>query len=130
MFLLAYDGSPAAQRALDHAAGLVGPGGELAVVNVIPSQSVSSRLQTVSDRERTQQAAILREAKALLARRGVDAHVIEAVGDPVTEILAAAEASNAETIVVGRGRRRRLHGSLSARIVRSAGSDVLVVHGP
>lgn len=129
MLLLAYDGSPVAKRALRHAATLVGRGGKLAVVNVIPVQAVSSRLETVSDEERTRQASILREARVALRRRGIEPQLIEAVGEPVTEILAAAEATNAGTIVVGRSETRHLaRGSLDSRLVRGAQADVLVVH--
>lgn len=128
MLLLAYDGSPVSKRALEHAATLVGRGGELAVIKVIPLQSISSRLETVSDDERSRQASILHEARAALGRRGIEPRLIEAVGDPVTEILAAAEATNAGTIVVGRSERRHLaHGSFDSRLVRSAEADVLVV---
>jgi nucleotide-binding universal stress UspA family protein len=128
VLLLAYDGSPVSKRALEHAATLVGRGGEFAVVNVIPVQSVSSRLETVSDDERSRQASVLREARAALGRRGIEPQLIDAVGDPVTEILAAAAAANAGTIVVGRSERRHLaHGSLDSRLVRAASADVLVV---
>jgi nucleotide-binding universal stress UspA family protein len=129
VLLLAYDGSPVAKRALEHAATLVGKGGQLVVVNVIPVKSISSRLETVTDEERSRQKGILREAAVALRRYGIDPEVIEAVGDPVTEILAAAEATNAGTIVVGRSERRHLaHGSLDSRLVRGARADVLVVH--
>jgi nucleotide-binding universal stress UspA family protein len=129
MILLAYDGSPVAKRALRHAATLVGRGGKLAVINVIPVQSISSRLETVTDEEHSRQASILREAGVALRRYGIDPQLIEAVGDPVTEILAAAEAAKAGTIVVGRSERRHLpHGSLDSRLVRAAQADVLVVH--
>jgi nucleotide-binding universal stress UspA family protein len=129
MLLLAYDGSPVAKRALRHAATLVGRGGKLAVVNVIPVQAVSSRLETVSDEERSRQASVLREARVALRRRGIEPRLIEAVGEPVTEILAAAEATNAGTIVVGRSETRHLaRGSLDSRLVRGAQADVLVVH--
>ena len=47
--LVAYDGSAEAKRALTHAAELVGPGGSVSVVNVIPVQSISS---TARDGER------------------------------------------------------------------------------
>lgn len=128
MLLLAYDGSPTAKRALQHAAGLVGRGGELAVVNVIPAQSVSSRLETVTEDERDQQARTLREANDLLAHRGIEPELIEAVGDPATEILEAAEKRNAELIVIGRSERRHLaRGALDTRLVRNAAADVLVV---
>jgi nucleotide-binding universal stress UspA family protein len=127
--LLAYDGSPVAKRALRHAATLVGRGGKLAVINVIPVQSISARLETVTDDERSRQASILREARVALRRFGIEPELIEAVGDPATEILAAAEESAAKTIVVGRSQRRHLaHGSLDSRLVRSAQADVLVVH--
>ncbi|HET6643395.1 MAG TPA: universal stress protein [Gaiellaceae bacterium] len=128
MVLLAYDGSAVAKRALQHAATLVEQGRELAVINVIPAQSVSSRLETVTEEERGRQARILREANGLLARRGIEAQLIEAVGDPATEILAEAEKRNAETIVVGRSEGRHLaRGQLDSRLVRSARADVLVV---
>jgi nucleotide-binding universal stress UspA family protein len=129
MFLLAYDGSAAAKRALEHAARLAGRGGDLAVINVIPSQSISSRLQTVSEEERSRQEEILDEAKAELAHRGIDPQLIGAVGDPTVEIVAAAERTNSGTIVVGRSPRRHLvHEGLASRLVRQAGADVLVVH--
>jgi nucleotide-binding universal stress UspA family protein len=128
VLLLAYDGSPAAKRALQHAADLLGPGGELAVINVIQAQSVSSRLETVTDEERGRQGRILREARIALDSRGIEAQLIEAVGDPATEILAAAEEKNAETIVVGRSEsRHRARGALDSKLVRSARADVLVV---
>jgi nucleotide-binding universal stress UspA family protein len=128
MVLLAYDGSAVAKRALQHAATLVEQGRELAVINVIPAQSVSSRLETVTDDERSRQTRILRQADALLAHRGIEAELIEAVGDPATEILAEAEKRNAHTIVVGRSERRHLaRGSLDSRLVRSARAEVLVV---
>ena len=128
MMLLAYDSSPSARRALVHAADLLGPGGALAVINVIPSQSVSSRLETVTQGERDQQARTLREASDLLAHRGIEPQLIEAVGDPATEILDAAEKRNAEIIVIGRSDRRHLaRGALDTRLVRNAAADVLVV---
>jgi hypothetical protein len=78
MFLVAYDGSPAAHLALHHAAALVGPGGELAVIKVFPVRSVSSRLETVSDRERSRQAGLLHEAELQVGRHGVEPRLIAA----------------------------------------------------
>jgi nucleotide-binding universal stress UspA family protein len=128
VLLLAYDGSSVSKRALEHTATLVGRGGRLAVINVIPAQSISSRLETVTDEERSRQASVLREARVAFRRYDIAPQLIEAVGDPVTEILAAAEATNAGTIVVGRSERRHLpHGSLDSRLVRDAQAAVLVV---
>ena len=127
--LLAYDASPPAQRALQHAAQLLRRPGELTVVNVIPTQSISARLESVTDKQRARQARILHEATASLARRGLATQTIGAAGDPATEILTAAEMTKADVLIVGSdGHRRPLHGSLSSRLVRAARCDVLVVH--
>ena len=52
------------------------------------------------------------------------------VGDPTTEILAAAQQTGADVIVVARHRAKVPHalGTVSGRIVRRAHCDVLVVH--
>ena len=128
--LVGYDGSEAARRALVHAAELVGRGGILGVINVITTQAVSSRLETVRDGERGQQRKLLQEAKMLLGEWEVQMTPVKAVGDPATEIRAAAEESGAGIVVVGRGSglRRLIHGSVSTRLVRQAPCDVLVVH--
>ena len=47
--LVAYDGSPAGRRASVHAADIVGRSATVTVVNVVPTQAVGSRLQTVTD---------------------------------------------------------------------------------
>jgi nucleotide-binding universal stress UspA family protein len=129
--IVAYDGSAPARRALERAARLAGHGGVVGVVNVIPAQSVSSRLVTVTDEQDRAQRRLLREAAAVLARRAVRADLIAAAGDPATEILSAADASDADLIVVGRRRRRArsvVHEPLSATLSRKTTRDVLVVH--
>jgi nucleotide-binding universal stress UspA family protein len=129
--LVGYDGSQPAQRALEHAADLVGRGGTVSVINVIKVQSVSSRLVTVSEKEQTAQDRLLRESELVLTRRGIKAEIIAGAGDPATEILAAAESIGAGVIVIGRRKRLRLRllrTSVSDTLVRRAGIDVLVVH--
>jgi nucleotide-binding universal stress UspA family protein len=129
--IVAYDGSEAARRALERAARLAGRGSVVDVVNVIPAQSVSSRLVTITDEQDRVQKRLLREAGAVLARSGVRANLIPAAGDPATEILSAADASEADVIVVGRRRKlraRRLREPLSTRLSRRTSRDVLVVH--
>jgi nucleotide-binding universal stress UspA family protein len=129
--MVAYDGSASGLRAVEHAAGLVRRGGNVIVINVIPSQSISARLETLSDAERDRQTRLLREAENALRKRGVTAHPVRAAGDPAREILTAAEEMGAAVIVVGRQRRRRvprLGTPLSDVLVRRASVDVLVVH--
>jgi nucleotide-binding universal stress UspA family protein len=127
--LVAYDGSPEASRGLIYAANIVGRGGRVTVVNVIPVQSVSARLQTVSDDQRQAQRNLLADARSLLEARGVEATIVGTAGDPVVEILAAREAAGAGALVVGRSpRRRALHMRVGDQLVRRAPCDVLVVH--
>jgi Universal stress protein family len=81
--LVAYDGSPQAERALVHAATLVRHGGTVRVVNVVPAQGVGARLQTVGDDDRGRQVGVLARARRLLAAHGVHAETIAAAGDPL-----------------------------------------------
>jgi nucleotide-binding universal stress UspA family protein len=128
--LVGFDGSEASKRALVHAAELVGHGGNLDVINVIGSQPVSARVGSLVDGERHRQRKLLHEARALLGEWEVRMTPHAALGDPTNEIRAAARDNGAEVIVVGRGSglRRLIDGSVSARLVRRAPCDVLVVH--
>jgi nucleotide-binding universal stress UspA family protein len=127
--LVGYDGSETARRALVHAAKLVGRGGEVDVINVIAAQAVSARIETVREGDRRRQRKVFREAKALLEELDVRMTPVKAVGDPSTEIRAAAEKRATGIVVVGRGSglRRLIHGSVSNRLVRNAPCDVLIV---
>jgi nucleotide-binding universal stress UspA family protein len=128
--LVGFDGSDASKRALVHAAELVGRGGNLDVINVIGAQPVSARVGSLVDGERHRQQKVLHEAKTLLGEWEVRMTPHRAIGDPTSEIRAAAAQSGVGVIVVGRGSglRRLIDGSVSARLVRRAPCDVLVVH--
>jgi nucleotide-binding universal stress UspA family protein len=127
--LVAYDGSAAARRALDHAGELARPGDRVTVVNVMPEPGVGARLGPPAE-ERNRQSLLLGEARRLLAVRGIEADLAAPVGDPAAEIVAAADELGADLIVVGRHRSRSHHllGSVSDHIVRAANRDVLVIH--
>ena len=124
--LVAYDGSPEAKRALAEAAVFARRGNRVAVVNVIPAQSVGSRLVTVAEEQEERQRRLLTEAARLLAREGVDAEPVRAAGDPLTEILALAEKLEARLVAVG-GHRHQFRHSIGDRLLRRARCDVLVV---
>jgi nucleotide-binding universal stress UspA family protein len=123
--LVAFDGSPESRRALREAARIA-RGDGVAVVHVIPAQSVSSRLVSLPAEKQDRQRRLLMEASRLLARDGVEAELVEAAGDPLTEILAASERLGARLLAVGGHRRHFRHG-LGDRLVRRAPCDVLVV---
>jgi nucleotide-binding universal stress UspA family protein len=129
LVLVAYDGSASSRRALEHAAAFTPPGGHVLVANVIPEQSVSARLETVSDAQRAKQRRLLREAESILKQRGIAARPVALAGERATELLAAAQATGARLLIVGSdGGRHVLRRSLSAALARRASCDVLIVH--
>jgi nucleotide-binding universal stress UspA family protein len=115
--LVAYDGSPSARRALEHAAGIHREGDELAVVFVAEAPNTGN--------------GQLEEARRLLAERGIDVLPIEAVGPPARAICVAADRHAFDTIVIGRRNIRDaglvLLGSVAARVVAGATCNVTVV---
>ena len=117
--LIGYDDSEEARRALDRATALAGYGSTITVVSVAPDGQA-----TATD--------VLAHARDHLVGRLVDATYLQPVGDPADEIVAAARSLGADVVVVGRRSgnllRRLMLGSVSAKVVRNAPCDVLVVH--
>jgi nucleotide-binding universal stress UspA family protein len=111
--VVGYDGSQGAVRALDAAAQLVGYGSTLTVVSVAPGPSGDGRESLADARER-------------LLLKQVTARFIARAGVPADEIVEAARELQADLIVVGR-RTPPADESVSAQVVSSAASDVLVV---
>jgi nucleotide-binding universal stress UspA family protein len=139
--LVATDFSPAAAKAIDHAAHVVAPGSPLSVVHAwqLPAGSWGATLlgqarfpwSTVRD-------AVLASAQSqsdqLIAEHGGGFHVDLVQGPPAQVITETAERGGHDLIVVGahgnRGFRRLLLGSVAESTVRHAHCAVLVVHGP
>jgi nucleotide-binding universal stress UspA family protein len=115
--LVAYDGSPSARRALEHAAGLHRIGDRMSVIFVGPRGQ--------------ERDAGVDDACRALADRGIHATPIHSVGDPARTICVTAERDRFDTIVVGRrnlgASGQLLLGSVSGRVVAGASCDVVVV---
>ena len=130
--LVGYDGSEAAQRALDAAADLTGYGSSLAVVSVASPPENGSSGGFTAPGGNVPARRLLSEARRLLLRRHVTARYIDAVGDPAQMLIETARDLDADLIVVGRRDRspvrRLVLGSVSATVLRRADCDVLVVH--
>jgi nucleotide-binding universal stress UspA family protein len=110
--MVGYDGSEAAARALEVAVSLAGYGSTLTVVTVKTDASDESAA---------------RDARQQLQQRLVQAGYHETTGEPAKQLVKKARELGADLLVVGRRNGRPLLGSVSSKVVRRAGCDVLVV---
>jgi len=123
--LVAYDDpeSRTLSRAADLAEGLHAA---LIVTNVASGDHDSAEDATAYGRER------LDQARGYLAERGVDAELVQAVGQPAEAIVSLAEERHADLIVVGMRKKRfferLVEGSVAQDVMRRATCDVLAVH--
>jgi nucleotide-binding universal stress UspA family protein len=116
--LVCYDGSEAAEKALDAAARLIGYGSTLAVASVAPLGADTAQ-------------ARLDEARERLLERHVPATYLPLHGDAADELVDAAQVLGADMLVVG-ARTQNGHvelglGPVSGDVVQRAPCDVLVV---
>jgi nucleotide-binding universal stress UspA family protein len=138
--LFAYDGSPLAGRAIDHAASEIASGRDALVLCVWQPADVG--FEPITERHFDADAANevrgaaeeTAEYGASLARRaGFRATSLAVEAAPTWRgIVEAAEAHHATLIVLGAHRRRglvgHLLGSVAASVVAHATSSVLIVH--
>jgi nucleotide-binding universal stress UspA family protein len=133
--LLAYDDSEPAQRALHRAATLAKAlGCPLVVTSVAPVTTPAGGRSLGADPVDTGEdhRAELAKARSYLAGEGVEASYVEALGHPADSILAAAQNSGADLIVLGSRHlshvQRLLGQSTSDAVSHGASCDVLIVH--
>lgn len=123
--VVAYDGSPAAERALERAAELARLyDTTLVVVSVTPVVVDATELPGVD--------AATVSAVAPHRDRGTTVELATAVGEPAQAIVEIAERRGAALIVVGTSEpgvvERMLGFSVSENVQRRARCDVLIVH--
>jgi len=141
--LVAYDGSDASKKAIDVAIQSSLPDDELVLLTVIPAEltqssftkmllptiDMSSIVQSGSFKERAMESVgeIAKEYEQSVGKVSV---AVES-GDPADEILLSAKKHGADMIVLGYkgyGKEGRfLLGSVTDKVVRYAGTSVLVV---
>ena len=137
--LIATDGSPSAQEAVDFGVELgAEQGAAVTFVHVVPVLDVvpmsgfgltGAVQHDVTDKD----TELLEDARARAEEAGVTAYTRLLRGDPTDEIVAYADSVDADLIVVGsRGHgavTSALLGSVSRGILREARRPVLVVRG-
>lgn len=127
--LVAYDGGPAAARALDTAIQLAKAfDASVSVISVVPFHAGRSPIDPWDDR--AVHAQELLEAKQILARNGISAELFEPAGDPATMIEQIAVEREFDTIVLGsRGLgalSRFLQGSVSEHVATHSDATVVI----
>lgn len=125
--LLAYDGKPYTEKALDYAIRH-----SLAYDSVLfIMSSVTSKDAIDKENELANIKVYLDEAKYKANRSGVDARTLIGAGHPADEILAAADRVEADTIIVGHTDKtaidRVIWGTVSEHVLRNAHCTVIVV---
>jgi nucleotide-binding universal stress UspA family protein len=129
--LVAYDGSPEADRALDWATRL--PDAVATVIGVVPTLAGSEPIADAVD-PTVQPDAFrdeLRTAAEKLTAAGVEATALARAGNPAQVVIETAEAGGFDLILIGtRGRHaieRFLFGSTAERVAWHATTPVLLV---
>jgi nucleotide-binding universal stress UspA family protein len=146
--LVAVDGSPTADRALQEAARLAPGDGIVRLVHVVESPSWSVPLEPgvvidtvlVHRSLLTAGTALLARAEQQLKEQGIDAHsrlvdlVQTGLGGIPEALQQEAERWPADVIVIGthgrRGVRRLVMGSVAESVLRAATKPVLLVRSP
>ncbi|WP_243358847.1 universal stress protein [Fundidesulfovibrio terrae] len=136
--LVAHDGSPQADKALEAAVTLASaPGGRLDIVSVVPDLCLSSEEISVEDCNLIA-ASLATEARGLMAKveqglsgRGVSAQVHIRHGRPAEAIAECAADLGSDVAVLGshgrHGAARALLGSVSSRVAELARCNVFIV---
>jgi nucleotide-binding universal stress UspA family protein len=131
--VVGFDGSPAAERALERAATLCGEGGRVVIVTAtvsLPSTSIVDE-PVAGGPSPAERDALLDGAATRLRARGIDPVLVAADAAPTEALVEAARAHDAALIVVGSTgsnyATRVILGSTAEQIVRQAPCDVLVV---
>lgn len=144
--LVAVDGSPTSDKALQAAADLAADGAQLKVVTVadnpaqllgVPDDVIYYKIDGLREAALEQAQAVLKGAQLQLGERDIPAEIL--LVDQTTSldtsvangVLAAADAFAADVIVVGthgrRGVRRFLLGSVAEQIIRTSRRPVLTI---
>jgi len=123
--LLAYNDTDVSNRALDRAA-------QLATLYDAKLVVTSVRPVVVGPAPDLMPGPELQRAHELLRAQGVEAELVEAIGDIASAVVEAAEKHDAGLIVIGTRRpsqvERMLGHSVSEQVQRMADCDVLIVH--
>jgi nucleotide-binding universal stress UspA family protein len=123
--VLGYNDTDSSNRALDRAVDLAAKYGARLVVTSVRPVVIGSDPSLEPGEE-------LEAAEARAGKQGVEAELVEAIGDVAEAIAQVAEANGADLIVVGTRElsmvERLLGHSVSEQLQRRVHTDILIVH--
>ena len=131
--VVGFDGSEAAERALERAAVHAGADGRIVVVTARPTTARSPVTDDpiLDSPSPAEQHDLLHRSRALLDGHGARAEFVAIDADPAEALISVARSVDAELIVVGQTGSgfvtRALLGSTAENVLRHAPCDVLVV---
>jgi nucleotide-binding universal stress UspA family protein len=133
--LVAYDGSPQAQRATELAFLLAEAMRSSVIVFAVirpPEPAARAELNAVLDDAREHYEQSFAQLREQAKRRGVELETEIEIGHPAEHIVHRAEQTHTELIIMGRrgisSFQRWMLGSISERVLRYAHCPVMVVH--
>lgn len=136
--LIAVDGSPSSDAALELGLEIAaGVGAEVTLLHVVPFEegrpASRARAGVGKGAAHLEEGSVLARAAARAAEHGISPRLELTPGDPADEVVAVADAIDAELVVLGsRGRGAvagALLGSVSKAVLNAANRPVLVVRG-
>ena len=133
--LVAYDGSPHAEHAMNVALSMAGDmKAKLFVVSVIrpPEPAESAEFHAVIDEGREKYEKLYLPIRELAKQKDIELETEVVVGHPAEQIIHMADKMQASVIVMGKRSHTILHrwmiGSNSERVLRYAHCPVMIVH--
>lgn len=129
--LVAYDGSEAAKKALEHGINLLKPEDRLVIISVVPSATIKEFADVDPEISIARAQESINEILNELIRKNINAIGIVKEGDIADEILKMAMDLKCDLIVVGHkgiGKIGRFQlGSVADKVARYANRPVLIV---
>jgi nucleotide-binding universal stress UspA family protein len=133
--LVAYDGSPHAEHAMNVSLSMAGDmKAKLFVVSVIrpPEPAESAEFHAVIDEGREKYEKLYLPIRELARQKGIELETEVVVGHPAEQIIHMADKMQASVIVMGKRSHTILHrwmiGSNSERVLKYAHCPVMIVH--
>lgn len=131
VLLVAYDGSDAASKAMEHAINLLKPVDELIIVSVVPSASIKEFADVDPEISLIKTQERLNLALSELRERGIEARGVIREGDIADEILKLGAELHCDLIVVGYKGLSKIGrfqlGSVADKVARYANRPVMIV---